>query len=34
LGSDWKGDGGEINGIQYNHVMPVEIETETGLQHL
>ena len=29
-----KGDGGEINGIQYDHVMPVEIETATGLQHL
>ena len=27
-------DGGEINGVSYNHVFPVEIETSTGLRAL
>eukprot|EP01038_Epipyxis_sp_PR26KG_P006801 gene6801-9316_t len=28
------GDGGNINGVWYDHVMPVEIETATGLKNL
>ena len=26
-----RGDGGEVNGVKYDHVMPVEIETATGV---
>lgn len=29
-----KGDGGTVDGVQYDHVLPVEIETSTGLLSL